>query len=74
MSDTMSLRDAARKLGMNRTKHELQHMQRALSFHSWNNTPEENERLKAARVALDNWPAYQNLCEELRAELRRGIG
>ena len=74
MADTMTLRDAARKLGINRSKFELQQMKKALSLHSWNNTAEEKERLSAVTYALDNWSAYQQTCEKLRAELRRGIG
>ena len=36
----------------NRPTWELKNMVKALSFHSWSNTPEEKERLEAAKLEL----------------------
>ena len=36
----------------NRPTWELKNMVKALSFHSWNNTAEEKERLEAAKLEL----------------------
>ena len=36
----------------NKTIWELKNMVKALSFHSWNNTAEEKERLEAAKLEL----------------------
>jgi hypothetical protein len=38
----------------------------ALNSHSWLNTPEETERLQAARWALRNWVDYQVECKRRR--------
>lgn len=70
----MTLRDAAKIIGMNRSKGELKLMKTALSLHSHLNTAEEKERLKAVTLALAHWPSFSEVCDELRATLRRGIG
>lgn len=59
--------DAADVLGVNRTHHELRNMVCALSMCSVLNTPEENERLAAARFALSNWDAFQTRCNTMRS-------
>jgi hypothetical protein len=47
----MTFEQAKSILG-NRAKWELQAMRRALSMHSWLNTPEETLRLQAVKVML----------------------
>jgi hypothetical protein len=44
--------DQARDIIGNRAQWEIQAIARALSLHPWINTPQENQRLKAARVIL----------------------
>lgn len=47
----MTLEQARAIIG-NRAAWEVQAIARALSLHQWLNTPEESQRLKAARVIL----------------------
>lgn len=47
----MTIEQAKAILG-NRARWEIVAIKRALSLHSWLNTPEENQRLKAAKVML----------------------
>ena len=42
--------DAAKKIVGNQSKHMLRNMIKALSLHSWRNTPEEQVRLEAAKI------------------------
>lgn len=58
------IRDAIGVLGKRRQRWALSNMVRALSFHSWSNTEEENARLIAARFALRNWRAFNHVCME----------
>jgi len=44
--------DQARDIIGNRARWEIRAIARALSLHQWLNTPEENQRLKAARLIL----------------------
>lgn len=71
---TMTMREAAKALGLNRTKWEVRHMEKALSLHSWNNTPEDNLRLKACNVVLADWGGYQKIAETMRGEMRSAFG
>lgn len=53
-------------LGINQTKGPLQNMVRALSFHSWRNTPDDTRRQEAGKYVLKNWRAYQDECNRRR--------
>ena len=50
----------------NATEPYLSNMIRALQIHSWNNTPEETERLEAARFVKKNRRAYSAFCQAKR--------
>lgn len=63
----MDAKQAADILGINRTKTgDLAPMVKALSFHAFANTAEENQRRDAAQWALKNWRAYQDECSARR--------
>jgi hypothetical protein len=47
----MTLREAKKSVG-NQPKWAIKNMVKALSLHSWQNTPEENERLAAGKLVL----------------------
>jgi hypothetical protein len=49
----MTMQEAKIIVG-NRATWEMQAIRKALSMHSWLNTPEENQRLRAVRVLLSN--------------------
>lgn len=55
---TMTAAEAAAIIGGCGDRQRIANTQRALSFHAWRNTPEENERLDAATFALKNWKAF----------------
>jgi hypothetical protein len=59
-------------LGINRTRWEVAAMHRALSFHPWLNSDEENTRKVWAFWALANWRAYQDECNSRRNNRNRG--
>ena len=44
--------EEAKKIIGNRPRWEVKNMVKALSFYSWTNTKEENERLKAGKIIL----------------------
>ena len=44
--------EEAKKIVGNRPKWELKNMVKALSMHSWLNTPEETKRLEAGKLLL----------------------
>jgi hypothetical protein len=63
----MNSTTAVNILGINRQRdNDLRPMIMALNSHSWLNTPEETERLQAARWALRNWVDYQVECKRRR--------
>lgn len=62
----MNMNRAIEILGINSTKIPTQHMVRALGFHSWQNTPEENERREAGQYVLRRWKKYQAECNKRR--------
>ena len=47
----MTLQEAKKIVG-NQPKWAIKNMVKALSLHSWHNTPEENERLEAGKLVL----------------------
>jgi hypothetical protein len=52
--------EEAWKIVGNSPKWALRKMIKALSMHSWANTPEDNERLEAAKIAVKtNNPRYE---------------
>jgi len=44
--------EQAKKIVGNQPRWALKNMVKALNMHSWLNTPEENERLQAAKIVL----------------------
>jgi len=62
----MNIEKAAKVIGYNTSKIPLRNMVKALGFHSWHNTQEENERREAGKVVLRNWSRYCQLCNEKR--------
>ena len=67
----MTLDRAISILGINRTRrNDLEPMVKALQLHSWLNTPQDEERLAAARFVLRRWSAYQDACNQRRSMRR----
>jgi hypothetical protein len=63
----MDIETATKILGINRTKDgDLKPMVKALELFSALNSPEENERLEAAKYVLRRWKKYQDHCNEKR--------
>jgi len=62
----MNIEQAAKVIGYNTSKTPLRNMVKALGFHSWHNTQQENERREAGKVVLRNWSRYCQLCNEKR--------
>ena len=52
IGDKLMLMNDARKIVGNQPMYAIKNMHKALSLHSWLNTPEENKRLKACKIIL----------------------
>lgn len=66
----MDMETAIAILGINRTRdNDLRPMVKALELFSVLNTPEEVERLEAAKYVLRRWKTYQAECN-LRRDMR----
>lgn len=70
----MTRERAVKLLGCNSSKRTVENMRIALSLHAFNNTAEEKERLSAAKLALRNWPAFEQAQEAFRKMIRQGVG
>ena len=66
----MLMTTVVKTLGTNRQRFEVQDMVLALSMHSWHNTPEEMDRLEAAKTALRDWRAYRHAATEAWERVR----
>ena len=65
---TINLDRAIDILGINRSRrHDLEPMVKALQLHDWLNTPEDEERLAAAKFVLRHWTAYTIECNRHRS-------
>ena len=62
----MNIEQATKIIGYNTSKIPLRNMVKALGFHSWYNTQEENDRREAGKVVLRNWSRYCELCNDKR--------
>ena len=45
----------------NQQRYALRNMVKALSFHTWLNTPQDTERLNAAKIVLRHWSTVQKM-------------
>ena len=63
---SMTLNEVLGALGTNRARWEVRNTAKALSMHSWLNTPAETERLAAAKFALGSWSVYARACDAYR--------
>ena len=62
----MDAKQVCNILGINRAAYEVGNMIKALQIMSVLNSPEENERLAAAKWAARNWKKYQAECSARR--------
>ena len=52
IGDRLMLMNEAKKIVGNQPMYVIKNMHKALSLHSWGNTPEENKRLEACKIIL----------------------
>jgi hypothetical protein len=70
MEKNMDMNTAIKVLGINRTRdNDLRPMVKALELFSVLNTPDEVERLEAAKYVLRRWKTYQAECN-IRRDMR----
>ena len=67
----MTIDQAVSILGINRARYEVQNMALALTFGSYLNTKQEQDRLEASAFVLKRWKAYQKACQQEREKLWR---
>ena len=67
----MNIDQAISILGINRARYEVQNMALALTFGSYLNTKQEQDRLEASSFVLKRWKAYQKACQIERDKLWR---
>ena len=67
----MTIDRAISILGINRARYEVQNMALALTFGSYLNTKQEQDRLEASAFVLKHWKAYQQACNKERDLLWR---
>ena len=67
----MTIDQAVSILGINRARYEVQNMALALTFGSYLNTKQEQDRLEASAFVLKRWKAYQQACSKERDLLWR---
>ena len=67
----MTIDQAISILGINRARYEVQNMAIALTFGSYLNTKQEQDRLEASTFVLKHWKDYQQACQQERDSLFR---